>query len=451
MDTSKNLNQRTKRWSTLRAWQSSIRGWQASVAFLSSLLLLLVALSASSAGAAQEESLRFPAEFERQEAIWMAWPTVSYTQANPSELVIMEMLKALQPNIHVKMLIPPETNVDQILRQNHVPTTNISYHTIPYYDIWLRDMGPIFVVANGNEKKVVDFDFNGWGMPDTFLPEDLATDEQVDVAVAAEQGLDFISAHIGATKVISEGGNREFNGKGTMIAIAKTELQRNPKLNKAQLEKVYRDLLGVKKVIWLEQGVVEDSPSTVGLLPGPNDTLSAYALGVEHVDEVARFVGPNTILLAEVTEAEAKANPIAAENRTRLERAYWILRQATDQDGKRFTIIRMPSAEIQYYTMSPGDVMYHWLSVMQFDDGSVFPYPNPVNTIAATGYTNFVISNGVVLAANYANTTRDKKVAQILKMVFPNRKIVGINPFAINLGGGGMHCITQQEPLVEPR
>ncbi len=448
MDTSKNPNQRTKRWNPFRAWGSSIRGWQTSVAFLS-LLLLLVALRASSAGAAQEESLRFPAEFEQQEAIWMAWPAFSYTQADRSEPVIMEMLKALQPHIHVKMLIPPETRVDQILRKNHVPTTNLSYHTIPYSDIWLRDMGPLFVVVNGNQKKVLDFNFNGWGMPDTFFPEDLATDEQVDRAVAEEQGLGVVSADIKNVKLISEGGNRELNGKGTMIAIAKTELQRNPQLTKAQLEAAYKKYLGVKKVIWLEQGVVEDSPPTVGRVPGPNGDF-AYPIGVEHVDEVARFASPRTILLAEVTETEAKANPIAAENRNRLERSYNILSNSTDQDGKPFLIIRVPAAEIQYYPMSPGDWMYDWLAIMQFDDGLPFP-SNSVNMLVANGYMNFVISNGVVLAANYGNTTRDKKVAQILKMVFPNREIVGINPFAINLGGGGMHCITQQEPLVEPR
>jgi agmatine deiminase len=308
-------------------------------------------------------------------------------------------------------------------------------------------MGPIFVVVNNSvkEKKVVDFGFNGWGLPKYFFPHDLATDEQVDRSIAAEQGLNPpLSAPI-----ISEGGNREFNGQGTMIAIAKTELQRNPDFTREQLEEVYGEFLGVKKVIWLEQGVVEDSPPTVGLLPGPDGTPSAYAVGVEHVDEVARFAGPNTILLAEVSAAEAQVNPIAAENRVRLEQAYEILRRAKDQDGKRFTIIRMPSAEVEYYTMFPVDDMYRWLSTMQFTDGSVFPLGKPVKVIVANGYMNFVITNGVVLAANYGDTTRDKKVAQILKMAFPNRKIVGINPFAINLGGGGMHCITQQEPRVE--
>ena len=400
----------------------------------------------------QCETFRFPGEFETHQAIWMAWPTFRYTEEYPSEPVIIKMLWALTPHVHVNLLVPSKTAknyVQNTLAKNNLPMDGISFYVIPYADIWLRDMGPVYIVGSKGTKKIVDFKFNGWGLPQYFIPEDLAVDEQLDRSIAAEQGLGVIS-----TNVISEGGNREFNGRGTMIAIEETELGRNPGYTKAQLEAEYKRLLGIKKVIWLKRGVVEDSAPTTGLLPGPDGTLSAYAVGVEHVDEVARFASPNVILLAEVTWAEAQSSPIAAENRARLEESYKILRKATDQNGRPFTIIRVPSAKIMYYTITAQDLMYNWLSIMEFDDGSVFPYPEPVNMIAATGYMNFVVTNGVVLVPKYwklgmpdAIRQKDKQAIQVLQKAFPTRQIVAIDAFAINLGGGGMHCITQQEPV----
>jgi agmatine deiminase len=177
-------------------------------------------------------------------------------------------------------------------------------------------------------------------------------------------------------------------------------------------------------------------------------------VGVGHVDEVARFASPNVILLAEVTKEEAQRSPIAAENRIRLEADYKVLKAATDQNGKPFTIIRVPAANIIYETMTPEDLTYQWLSFMTFDDGSVFPAPEPVEVIAATGYMNYVVTNGIVLVPKYYKfgmplsiLKKDLQVFQLFKSVFPGRMVVAIDPLAINLGGGGMHCITQQEPI----
>ncbi len=421
------------------------------------LIHLFVAGQAQATDRRPDETFRVPAEFERHESLWMAWPTFQYTSEFSSVPVVVEMVRALERRVPVNMLVNSEeiaAEAQAVLESQNVPTDHITFRVIPYIDIWLRDMGPIFAVGDRGSKRVVDFGFNGWGLPDEYYaPEDLAIEEAVDRAVAENQELEVI-----ASSLVTEGGNRELNGRGTMIAIEKTELQRNPGWTKAQIEAEYRRVLGISTVLWLEEGVIEDSPPTAGLRPGPDGALSAFTDGVEHVDEVARFSDPHTILLAEVTAEEARRDPIAAENRSRLERSYRILRHARDQEGRPFRIVRVPSAEILYETIDPEDGVYQWLSGVTFDDGTVFPWPEPVSLIAATGYMNFVLSNHVVLVARYWKPgmpevvrRKDAQVVQLLRNAFPGREVVALDAMAINLGGGGMHCITQQEPVAHPR
>lgn len=416
------------------------------------LVVLAAWFMAPATSARCHDGFRLPAEFERQDAIWMAWPTFQYTSERPSLPVVTKMLRALAPHVRVNLLVnSDQTGTEALahLARHGVRTDRITPMVIPYVDIWLRDMGPIFLVDGEGTKRVVDFGFNGWGLPDEYYsPEDLAVEEAVDRTIGEALGVDVVS-----TALTSEGGNREVNGRGTMIAIEKTERQRNPGWSREAIEAELARALEIRKVIWLEQGVVEDSPPTAGLRPGPTGEMDAYTDGVEHVDEVARFVNARTILLAEVTAEEAGRDPIAALNRTRLERSAEILRAARDQDGRAFRILRMPSAETIYEIIDPDDGVYQWLSGVTLDDGTVFPSPDPVPLVAAAGYMNFVVSNGVVLVAKYWRPglpevvrKKDARAVTVLRAAFPGREVVALDALAINLGGGGMHCITQQEP-----
>jgi agmatine deiminase len=177
------------------------------------------------------------------------------------------------------------------------------------------------------------------------------------------------------------------------------------------------------------------------------------------VDEYCRFVSPDTILLAEVTEKEAAGDPVAAENRLRLEENYKILKNAVDQDGRPFKIVRIPVPDMIYFTATPADEAYFSLSSFYYSmDGTSFPYGDPVTVVPATSYCNFLITNNLVLGQKYfvegsgmpdSVKAKDKKAEEILRALFPDRKVVMVNAIPVNFGGGGIHCLTQQEPKAE--
>lgn len=167
------------------------------------------------------------------------------------------------------------------------------------------------------------------------------------------------------------------------------------------------------------------------------------------MDNVARFSDAKTILLAEVTAAEAKRGPIYAESRRRLEENYNILRATKDQDGQPFRIIRVPCPDLMLDTMTAGDPVYDFMRMLKFRDGRSVPKVARVSL--AGSYLNFFVSNGTVVCSKFgdsyaSNVKKDGQVAQILTKAFPGRKVVMIDTTAVNLGGGGIHCITQPMP-----
>lgn len=261
------------------------------------------------------------------------------------------------------------------------------------------------------------------------------------------------------TRLISEGGDREFNGKGSVILTEACEFQRNPNLSRADIEGALSEMLGVTNFIWLKNGMVDDDAYNTSTMPGPDGKGVAYRSGSanNHTDEFCRFVAPDTILLAEVTEEEAAKGPVEKESRRRMEENYAILKQARDQDGEPFKIVRIPTPELQYFIATPSDGAYFNLAIFpKFTDGTVFPFGSPVQLVPAQSYCNFLISNGIVLAQKYwfkgapeSVKEKDEAARKILQELFPNRKVVTINTLAINFGGGGIHCTTQQEPAVK--
>src|SRR5262249_42618529 len=143
----------------------------------------------------------------------------------------------------------------------------------------------------------------------------------------------------------------------------------------------------------------------------------------------------------------------------RMEAAHAVLKKATDQDGNPLHIIRVPAAPRIVNTAKPGDYMYdEFLTKYKFKDGTRIKAGEPVQVIAATSYLNFLVTNGVVLAPTYGGPTRpewvqekDEQVRRLLSDRFPGRKVVQINAENLNLGGGGIHCITQPQPARGPR
>jgi len=394
---------------------------------------------------------RQPAEFEEQEAVWVLYPPEDHLEGYSNEAVVLEIIEALLPDNNVRVAVNSEGLYERARRKlpaAALESGRIQLLQIPYIEFWSRDMGPVFVVTEDGRAAIADFNFNAWGYGDTTEAE-VVVEEKFDERVAAELGLPLVSS-----SVISEGGDREVNGRGTLMVIESVELDRNPDRSKAELEAEFRRLLGVEHVIWLKEGLYEDSHTFLGpLLTATGSKAYTVITTNGHIDEFARFAGPNTILLAAVDSSDLD-DPIARENHRRMQKNYEILKNAVDQDGRPFEIVRVPLPRTILGTMEPGDAVYDYISILEYEDGSNFPIGEPVTVIAAASYLNFLITNGAIIAQKYGRSgmevalERDRQVQSILQGVFPDRRIVMIDALAVNFGGGGIHCITMQQPKI---
>lgn len=419
-------------------------------------LLPLVAVALLVACAPERDAdappLRTPGEFEPQAAVWLAWPAYDYADEWPMADLTAEIVRALEPHTPVRMLVRDaewQSVAEQALAERGVPVHHVTYISIPYDEPWLRDMGPVFVLTGDGRKQNVDFNFNAWGVyPDS--DEYCRIEERVDRLIAQHLGIAN-----SMTRLIGEGGNREFNGRGVMMVVEPTERQRNPNMTRDEIAEEFERLFGVRKIIWLPHHLYDDSLATT-VYPGP-DGERAFGFGVGHVDEVARFADARTILLAEVDEDEVEGDPIAAENRRRLDENYQVLLQATDQDGNPFRIVRIPAAMTEYVRLTEDDYSHVLSSDFTFDDGTT-GHDGSIWWLPTKSYVNFLITNGAVLAARYWRPGRpdlerekDEEAVRVLQSVFPDREIITFDPvqiLAVNTGGGGIHCITAQEPAL---
>jgi len=405
---------------------------------------------------AAEAGYRFPGEFEKHDAIWLMWPTYENKIGWPADVVQGRIIEALAPYVKVYLAVNTEEEIAVArakLKELNIPDGHVTYYVVPHGDIWCRDMGPIYVVNDETKGlAVVDFNFNCWGYEKP-TDEYSTMEEKVDRMVAEQFGFPTIK-----TNIVSEGGNREFNGKGTMMVTEAVELQRNPGMTRDEIEAEFKRVFGVKKVIWLKNGVIEDEYTFNGPIEGPDGEKNVYTVITTggHIDEYARFVNENTVLLAEVTEEEAAKDELSAENRRRLEENFEILTNETDQDENPLNVVRIPLADPIYDTLAPGDGVYDFIKELEYLDGSTFPVGEEINVVLAGTYNNFLITNGVVLAQKFWRPGRseiikekDAKAKEVLQSLFPDREIIMINAEPVNIGGGGIHCITQQVPATK--
>ena len=393
------------------------------------------------------ESFVFPAEFEPHRALWMAWPTYENKRGLPTEPLLIEIIRATEGRVAIELLAQDDAEADRLrerFRQEEVPDGHVTIHAVPHGDIWMRDMGPIFLRGDRGGLRVIDFGFNMWGYESPDSPNS-RLEEAVDRHVADLLGLEVVKSAL-----ISEGGSREFNGKGVMLAVEAVELQRNPGWTLETMEEEFRRTLGVSKVIWLAEGMAEDELTFRGRLPGGVYTVITTG---GHVDEFARFADPATILLAEITEEERRTDPIAAISHERLEESFRRLSAATDQDGNPFRIVRVPAPDSLFDTMRAGDGVFDYIQPLEYEDGSSIAPDDEIKVVAAASYLNFQVTNGLVLAQKYwkpgmpaSLREKDERALAILREVFPGREVLPLDAMAVNLGGGGIHCILQQEP-----
>jgi agmatine deiminase len=403
-----------------------------------------------------------PAEWEPQDAVWFGWEKTE-TFFYP---VVAEMISTLVPHVKVNIAVSSDSLMKiakLFLTARGLDTSKVGFYLMPGDRYWIRDHGASFLVNGKGELGAVQFRWNLYGHPQ-YLKE-IYGDNKDSIALYTARDIDtntgnvssMMAAVTGAKlfkcNVFHEGGGMEVNGRGTLILCEATEIQRNPGRTKDELEGEYRKVLGVTKIIWMKQGLADDPEWILRRICG-----NYIGVGIGgHTDEFVRFSGPGTILLAWVDEKEKDLNPLNRMNYKRLSENLEILQKSTDQDGRPFTIIKVPLPDIiplkvvarkiltQPLTMPPTE-----LPISAFVPSEAPKDGDTLLWLPAATYLNYLVTNELVLLPTYtsAGTSGEKEeaVRKIFSEQFAGRDIRFFNMMYQNYSGGGIHCSTQQQP-----
>ncbi len=359
-------------------------------------------------GTPRQHGYRMPAEWEPHEATWLAWPHNPEDwpgKFQPIPWVYAEIVGHLARVENVHILVDDaaaEKRARRILKRCGANLARVHFHLWPTDRVWTRDAGPIFVRRNEPGKDsvaITNWKFNAWAKYSDWHKDDRIPD-QVAELLGLPQWTPTIETLAGPQRIVLEGGSIDVNGEGTLITTEECLLsdvqQRNPGVTREQLEQIFHNFLGIDQVLWMNRGIAGD------------DTHG-------HVDDITRFVGPNTI----VTVVEPNKND---ENHLPLAENLDRLQSARNREGKPFEVIELPM---------PPPVIF---------DGQRLP----------ASYANFYIANDLVLVPTL-NRSADRRALNILADAFPSREVVGIYCGDLIWGLGALHCMTQQQPkVVEP-
>jgi len=346
-------------------------------------------------------SYRMPAEWERHEATWLAWPHNSEDWPGKFQTipwVYAEIVRLLSARERVHILVNDvraERRALGTLERAGATLEQVIFHRWPTNRVWTRDSGPIFIHNAEGCVAITNWRFNAWAKyPDWQL------DDKVPGRVKKLLGLPEWKPEIGIEngaerRLVLEGGSIDTNGDGILLTTEEcllSEVQaRNPGVGREQMEQAFHDFLGIEQVIWLGQGI--DGDDTHG-----------------HVDDISRFVGPETIVTAIEPDTKDANHAPLAENLQRL-------KVARTLEGKQFAVVELPL---------PRPVVFR---------GQRLP----------ASYANFYIANGLVLVPTF-NDLNDRVALNILAEVFPEREVIGIHSADLVWGLGTLHCMTQQQP-----
>jgi agmatine deiminase len=342
--------------------------------------------------------LSMPAEWEEHEATWLAWPhdRQTFAQLEAVEEAYVQIIEALHRHERVELLVTDgymRERVSKLLSRRGINLNKVRMHEYDYADVWIRDYGPTFITDSAkSEIAMVNWLFNAWGEK----YDELLKDGRIPDNIQKELGLRQFEP-----RIVLEGGSIDSNGAGTILTTEQCLLNpnRNPGLTREEVERYLGQYLGAEKVVWLDGGLIGD------------DTDG-------HIDNLARFVGPATVVCAVETDPEDEQYAALAGNLDRL-------RSATDQSGTPLEVVPMPVPD----------------PVVCTSNGELRRLP--------ASYLNFYIGNGVVLVPAFG-TAKDKQALDILAQVFPGREVIGVDCTALLEGFGAIHCITQQQPATEP-
>ncbi|MCL4841467.1 MAG: agmatine deiminase family protein [Bryobacteraceae bacterium] len=340
-------------------------------------------------------AFRLPAEWEPHAATWLAWPHEPSDwpgKFEPIPHLYCEIIRILSRHEDVRILIPrhlrPQARA--LLRQAGAWNDRVSFVNAPTDRSWTRDFCPLFVQGPNSARAAVKFHFNGWAKYDNWTGDDRAGE-----LAARAAGLRPEYPLWNGRRVVLEGGSIDVNGQGLLLTTEECLLspvqERNPGLGREEYEALFEGWLGVQRTIWLNRGIHGD------------DTHG-------HVDDLARFTGPNTVVLA-VEDHPASPNYEPLQENLRL------LRGARNLDGRPLRVVTLPMPKPVAYDRQP----------------------------LPASYANFYIANSVVLVPVFHDPA-DRIALNTLQKLFSDRQVIGIYSVDLVLGLGTLHCMTMQEP-----
>ena len=343
---------------------------------------------------------RMPAEWEPHATTWIAWPHQRSDwpgKFEPIPWVYGEVVRHLIPGERVRILVksePHEKSARKILQRVGVDAARVEFLRVPTDRSWTRDFCPLFVRDRDGEVAITNWKFNGWAKYPNHKLDD-AVPDLLARKLKRRQWKPVTLVKNKSRRLVLEGGSIDVNGRGTLLTTEECLLSpvqaRNPGVSKEGLEQALGAYLGIKKVLWLGEGIVGD------------DTHG-------HVDDLARFVDARTVVVC------VEDDPLD-DNFYRLRENARRLEHMTDQDGNPLRVLplRMPAP----VTL----------------DGQRLP----------ASYANFYIGNAAVLVPTF-NDPNDRRAIALLTDVFPGKRVVGIHALDLVWGLGTLHCMTQQEP-----
>ncbi len=334
---------------------------------------------------------RMPAEWEPQVAIWLSWPHnyktwPSHFRPIPAKFAEIVAVVSRYEEVRINIAKPLQARARRLITKAGADLKRVMFYNHPTNDSWCRDHGPIFVRNDRTgEVAVTDWEYNAWG--GKYPPFDI--DNTIPPLIAARLGLRRFEK-----AMVLEGGSIDVNGSGAVLTTESCLLNpnRNPKLGRAEIEQVLRDYLGVRRVLWLGDGIVGD------------DTDG-------HIDDLSRFFSADGIVTVVEKNRRDENYRILRENSERLA-------SLRTESGKKFDIRNLPMPAALHC------------------EGQRLP----------ASYANFLILNGAVLVPTFRQPRRDDEALAVLADCFPGREIVGIDCVELVWGLGTLHCISQQQP-----
>jgi len=353
----------------------------------------------------RKDGFRMPGEFEAHAGCWMLWPERPDNWrlgAKPAQQACSAVAAAVSRFESVTMGVSPA----QFLNARRMLPAEVRVVEMTYNDAWMRDCGPTFVVDAHGLVRGVDWEFNAWGGLNGGLYFPWDQDNLVARKVLEIERLDRYKADF-----VLEGGSIHVDGQGTLITTEECLLNpnRNPLLSRTEIEAKLQEYLNIEKVIWLGRGVYQDETSG-------------------HVDNLCCFVRPGVLALSWTDDPVDPQYESSHDAHERLSRA-------SDARGRRFEIHKIPQPGPLYATDEEG---------LGIDDIEGVA-PRPPGRRLPGSYINFYIANRGIIMPVF-DDQHDQIAEREIQALFPERKVVGVPGREVLLGGGNIHCITQQQP-----